>query len=120
MGKLKDRLGVVARSLGYSERGFCLACGLRPDYISHLGDYIKDGDIQRIFNSFPLVNLYYIFLGVGPALCGGSNTPDTMAIIRFVCDEYREMKIENHLLTAENESLKNVIKTECKKNVENP
>ena len=106
---IKSRLQTAAREMGYSDRGFCLACGLRPDWLNHLGDYVKEIDIQKVFSAFPSLNLYYIFLGKSPMFYAESVTPSSTDAIRFIFDEYKEMKVENRMLVAENAVLKEKI-----------
>lgn len=73
MSSIKSRLQKAARQMGYSDRAFCMACGLREDWLNHLGDYVKEIDVQKIFSAFPALNLYYIFLGKSP--CSMENPP---------------------------------------------
>ncbi len=122
MTTIKSRLQTAAREMGYSDRGFCIACGLRPDWLNHLGDYVKEIDIQKVFSAFPSLNLYYIFLGKSPTFYGESATPADDAL-RFFFDEYKEMKVENRMLIAENATLKekiHVMLSDMEKNHENP
>lgn len=123
MSSIKSRLQKAARQMGYSDRAFCMACGLREDWLNHLGDYVKEIDVQKIFSAFPALNLYYIFLGKLPIFYGESTTPAAPSALRFIFDEYREMKIENRQLIAENAVLKeklSVLFSDTAKQVKNP
>ena len=106
---ITDRLREAAHFLGYSDRGFSLTCGLRPDWLSHLGDYVRQSDIEHILSAFPTLNLYYIFIGKEPMICGESDMFTDSVPMRFLFDEYRALRIENQQLTAENASLKTKI-----------
>ena len=103
---LKSRIQEVARSLGYSDRGFCLACGLRADWIHKLGEYIKERDIKKIFDAFPTLNLYYIFLGKSPMFYAESSTKTENTALNYILDDYKVMRIENQQLHTENTLLK--------------
>ena len=109
MTTIKDRLREAARFLGYSDRGFSVACGLRPDWLNHLGDFVRQSDIEHILQTFPNLNLYYIFIGRKPMVYGDSDMPSDNAPMRFFFDEYRALRIENQQLIAENTSLKTKI-----------
>lgn len=122
MNCIKERIQTAAHEMGYSDRSFSLACGLRADWLSHLKDYVKESDIQKVFSAFPTLNMYYIFLGQSPMFCVESSTRQDSTALRFIIDEYKEMKIENRMLTAENAVLKqklSVLISDTEKNVKN-
>jgi hypothetical protein len=100
----KSRLKQLAKMLGLSDKGFSRKCGLREDFVNKPGKSLSSIDVGKIYHIIPDVNLYWLMFGEGENML--INPDEDTSINRFVLNEYREMKIENRQLIAENAVLK--------------
>lgn len=94
--EIKERIRLLARNVGLSERQFSLSIGKSESFIRTIKDNVGSDTVRNILIAYPDINPYWLLLGTGDMLInhGGANIikQDTQLYIESLKEQVLQLR----------------------------
>lgn len=94
--EIKERIRLLARNVGLSERQFSLSIGKSESFIRTIKDNVGSDTVRNILIAYPDINPYWLLLGTGDITIKDQNTSpmkqDTQLYLESLKEQILQLK----------------------------